>query len=426
MLLHLLDSLEDVSIGIVHFDHQLRGKESDSDREFVVEMGKRFGYEVHVLKEDIGALATQQRMSLEEAGSKQRRTRFSELKNDLQYDLIATGQHWDDQVETILMNLFQGSGIRGLCGISEIMGDLIRPLLDFQKEEIVAYAQQEKIIHRHDSSNDEKSFLRNNIRLNVVPQIKNDFQDELSACIQSIIQSAQRLNVLVETSVESIDIKEFNAYYAPKIALGMSNVPDYFSPIQKAIFDRAFQLISLMPQGISTRHYSALKQLLSDDAIGVEIQLPAGITACRSRKGIVFCDKRQLQWQQNSIPDRHEKRFPFFNLKNTMAAIGDHFKDPAYFWDLGYLEKLKIRMIEQGDRMIVNETGKTLSVNQMLQSARVSPYLKETYPVVEYNGEILWVPGIRTAHSSLLSDALIKANNLKHCIRVQFQKGTFE
>jgi tRNA(Ile)-lysidine synthetase-like protein len=426
VLLHLFNEIPEFSISIVHFDHQLRGVESTRDREFVQKLGANLGYEVHVISEDIRAYAQSNGLSLEEAGSLRRRLSFAQIKDELGYDLVATGQHFDDQIETILMNLYMGAGFQGLAGISERNDCFIRPLLFNTRREILAFSEAHDLEVCSDSSNSDISFLRNNLRANLIPVLSNENDERLRASIEGIFLEGQLLNRLVETSSEDIDINGFSTDYVSKIALGLGVLPDYFSPIQKAIFDRAFQSISLMPQGISSRHFDAMKSLFSDNSIGKEVQLPASVTAVRDRSDIVFFKRSDYYWSSTMLTDSNQTAFPFFRLKVTTSHIADHIRDPGYLWYTHALESYTIRPAEPGDKMIVHESGRSRSIYQILQSARVAPHLKAYYPVVELHDEIIWVPGIRTAPSAMISEKIIKANRSKHCVKIQFQEGTFE
>ncbi|MCF7825368.1 MAG: tRNA lysidine(34) synthetase TilS [Candidatus Marinimicrobia bacterium] len=426
VLLHLLKSLPQIQISMVHFDHRLRGIDSDADRAFVEDMALRLGYPVHVISEDIGDYASQNGLSIEEAGSIRRRSQFLALKDQLGLHFVATGQNEDDQIETIFMNLYQGSGISGLMGISEYTNSFIRPILKYSRLEIMEYAENHKLQFRIDKSNSDTSFLRNNIRANFIPGLTQNNDHELKACIQSINQAAQALSDMIKTSIEDIDIKEFNTYSASKIALGMGEVPGYFSPIQKAIFDRAFQLISSRPQGISSSHFKALKSLLGDEAIGKEIHLPAAVTACRHRAGISLYKKSDYCWSRTQLSVSDVGKFPFFSIEYSSSNLEDHIQDPSYFWNVYPLEAYRLRVVEPGDSLVIDATGRSIAINQVLQSARVATYLKEYYPVLEHEGEIQWVPGIRTAFPALVSEKIPQEKELRHCMRVQFQEGTFE
>ena len=426
VLLHLLSQVSEVEINIVHFDHQLRGSESDADRDFVESIGAKLGHEVHVVSEDIEASATEKKLSIEEAGSIRRRATFDELMKQLGYDYVASGQHADDQIESILMNLYLGSGIQGLTGTSSLNDTYIRPLLRYSREEILNYAENNHLEFCVDKSNSDISFLRNNIRANVIPALSTELDYQLRYCVDEILRAGQALNKLIDATVEDIDIEGLSSVYAPKIALGLGDLSDYFSPIQKAIFDRAFQFISSMPQGISSNHFNALKMLLKDDAIGKEIQLPGSTTACRDRERIHLFKRTDCEWSPLPIISGRTYKFPFFQVEVTSVSVKENVRDSAYFWLEQDRENILMRPSKSGDKMVVDARGRTMPVRQIMQAAKVAPHLKEYFPILEQQGEILWIPGIRTAHSALVSDAAIEANKEKHCIKVQFQKGTFE
>ena len=426
VLLHLLLNEPGLTIQIVHFDHQLRGSESLADSRFVQELGQKIDCKVHVISENISAYAEQNDLSIEEAGSLRRRLQFERLRVSLGYDLIATGQHQDDQIETILMNLYHGAGIQGLAGTAEQINGFIRPLSNFSRRNILEYAEQHKLGYREDTTNRDISFLRNNLRANLIPILQADKIRDLRACINAIYDRGSLLNEMIAASVESVDIKGFREDYAPKIALGMRDLPDYFSPIQKAIFDRAFQSISLKTQGLSSIHFSALKSLLVNEAIGKEMQLPGSVTGVRDRENLIFYQKSAFQWDACRMTSTSNHTFPFFHFEYAASALGDNIMNPNCFWYVHNPDAYKLRRTEPGDKMIVDETGRSVSISQILQAARIAPHAKAFFPVMEYNGEILWIPGVRTAFAGKLEMHSQDIDEIRHCIKVQFQKGTFE
>ena len=206
----------------------------------------------------------------------------------------------------------------------------------------------------------------------------------------------------------------------------MGELSDYFLPIQKAIFDRVFHLISLMPQGLSTSHFEALKLLIPDEAISNEVQLPASVSAIRNRENIVLFRHSDFKWLPRNASRATREIFPFFQFEYCASELKQHISDPHYFWYAHHLDSYLIRRCEAGDKMKVDLSGREVSVNQILQSNRVAPHLKEYYPVMEYQGEIVWVPGIRTSESGMVGISEKRENEIRHCIRVQFQEGTCE
>ncbi|NQV30583.1 MAG: tRNA lysidine(34) synthetase TilS [Candidatus Marinimicrobia bacterium] len=426
VLLHLLNNIQNIQLSVVHFDHHLRGAESRADKEFITEYATSLQQEVHIISEEIQVYADEHSLSLEEAGSRRRRETFLALKEDLDFDLVATGHHQDDQIETVLLNLYSGTGIAGLAGTSSFQGELVRPLIPFTRAEITEYARINKVNYRIDQSNSDISFMRNNIRVNIVPSMLKLNSSNIRASFNRITSLGNVLNEILQSKIETVDIKEFKGVYKPKIALGLGDLSDYFSPIQKAIFDRAFQLISLMPQGLSAFHFEALKTLIPEDAIGKEVQLPAHISAVRNRRNIIFYRREDYEWTPQKMTQVTQEQYPFFQFDYCIAEMKHHITDPHYFWYVHHLESYQLRCIKAGDRMKVDTSGREVSVNQVLQSARVAPHLKEYYPVLEYQGEILWVPGIRTADAGMVAGINKKENEIRHCIRVQFQEGTCE
>ncbi len=196
VLVNILQSLKKKKIfsrlGVAHIDHQLRGKESDRDRSFVGELTQKLRVELFLHSENIAAIAEKKKISLEEAGRETRYSFFKECAIEYDFQLIATAHNSNDRVETILMNIVRGTGIRGLRGIParrKLTKDLgvIRPLLDHSREEIVSYAKEKKLRYREDSSNSSSDFTRNRIRATVIPALTKAMPD------RNIINGFRRL-----------------------------------------------------------------------------------------------------------------------------------------------------------------------------------------------------------------------------------------
>lgn len=426
VLLNLLQACSGLHLEIVHFDHQLRGEASQSDMAFVQKLADNSNLKVHIISEDIATYANEYSLSIEEAGSQRRRSRFSELRNKYKLDYVVTGQHADDQVETILLNLFHGSGIRGLMGISPATDVFVRPLLQYSQDEIVAYALANAIDFRVDQSNSDIFFLRNNVRSKLLPRVRSCEGDLFKTIMNGIVKDGSQLNQKIEQSAKDVDIIEFKSSSATKIALGMRGVSDYFSPIQKTIFDSAFQLISLKQQGISNSHFDALKSLLGDNSIGKEVQLPGNITVFRDRDSLSFYKHSEQLWSETVVTKADRQEYPFFQLEMGEAPIAEYILDPHYFWYDIDPEEYQLRMASPGDKMFMGDIQRKVFIKQILQAGRVSTHLKQYFPVLVHQGAIVWVPGLRTASSAMISDRQIKENKVKRCIKVQFQKGTFE
>ncbi|MBT8393956.1 MAG: tRNA lysidine(34) synthetase TilS, partial [Bacteroidia bacterium] len=168
-LCHLLK----LDIALAHCNFNLRGEESDSDESFVYELAKEMDLEVFIESFDTEIYAKSYKVSIQMAARDLRYSWFEELAEQLGFEYILTAHHADDELETFLINLSRGTGLDGLAGIPEINGKVVRPLLPFSRDEIIAFAKSNKLKWREDSSNRSEKYLRNKLRLEVIPKLKD-------------------------------------------------------------------------------------------------------------------------------------------------------------------------------------------------------------------------------------------------------------
>lgn len=162
----------DFSIALAHCNFQLRGTESDEDESFVKALAKELNVEIFVKKFDTEMYADEQKESIQIAARNLRYEWFQKIATEFQYDYILTAHHTDDALETFLINLSRGTGIDGLTSIPEKNGNIVRPLLPFTRSEIKVYAEANHLQWREDSSNASTKYLRNKIRHDIVPHLK--------------------------------------------------------------------------------------------------------------------------------------------------------------------------------------------------------------------------------------------------------------
>lgn len=159
-------------IGVAHCNFQLRGAESDEDEEVVARAAAHYGVPCYNRRFDTTAEMERTGESMEMAARRLRYAWFEELRREHGYAAIAVAHHADDSIETFFINLLRGTGLRGLTGISSRMGRVVRPLMFASRREILEYAVTQKIPFREDSSNRSTKYLRNKIRLGLIPRIR--------------------------------------------------------------------------------------------------------------------------------------------------------------------------------------------------------------------------------------------------------------
>ena len=170
LLCKLLEQGYDVCAA--HYNHCLRGEESERDERFVRELCARRGVELSVGRGDVSGFARENGLGIEEAARDLRYAFLSEAAKTLSADLIATAHNADDNAETMLINLARGTGLRGLGGIPPRRGDIIRPMLYTTRAEIEEYLSESSISHVEDSTNAQDDYTRNRIRHSVVPVLR--------------------------------------------------------------------------------------------------------------------------------------------------------------------------------------------------------------------------------------------------------------
>ena len=210
------------NIALAHCNFQLRGEESDRDEAFVKELGKKWGVPVFVQRFNTLAYAEEQGISTQMAARDLRYQWFYELMEKEGYRYLLTGHHADDNLETFLINLSRGTGLEGLTGIPPVNGNVVRPLLPFSREEIEDYAHRSELSWIEDSSNQETKYLRNKIRHEVIPKLK-DLNSTLVQNFNKTVDYLKGSSLMLEDHVNTLRsalfIKENNMVKVPVASL---------------------------------------------------------------------------------------------------------------------------------------------------------------------------------------------------------------
>lgn len=254
--MHLLTAKLGITLEAAHFNHCLRGSESDADAEFVRQLCQRMQIPLYMGKEAVVA----GNKGLEAAARQARYSFFEGLPGK-----IATAHTADDNAETVLMHLIRGTGLKGLGGIAPVRSNLIRPMLCITRAEVLAFLKLHQLPWREDSSNGEDSFLRNRLRHRVMPLLK----EENPCIVQNISDMAQRLREdealltshvqMVDTSVEALRGQPCSIRHR---------------------WIRAFLEAQGMPE-TEREHVDLVERLIFSDKPSAQANLPGGKTVAR-------------------------------------------------------------------------------------------------------------------------------------------------
>ncbi len=200
VMTHLF-SETDCNFGIAHCNFLLRGKESDSEADFVEKIAKKLNKPFHKKSFDTQNFADKNKYSIQEAARILRYQWFDEISIEFDYNKIATAHHLDDSIETFFINLLRGTGTAGLRGITVMNGKVIRPLLFASRNEIEEFAQENKINFREDSSNASDDYLRNRIRHHIIPVLKQNAEG-FEGTMENLMEDFSLINEIVNNQLD--------------------------------------------------------------------------------------------------------------------------------------------------------------------------------------------------------------------------------
>ncbi len=267
-LLHAMRALAPAHgwrLAAAHVNHGLRGDEAERDEAFAREWCARWSVPLHVMRADVAAEAAARGEGLEETGRRIRYAFFNELCACEGYDRIATAHTASDNVETLLLHLARGSGVRGLGGIRPLLGRRIRPLLDVTREEVEAYCRENAVPFVTDSTNFDTAYCRNLLRHEAVPALRR-VNPRLEEAAGRLARAARRDDDCLETLAAAL-LDEARL------------AEDVFDPAPLAAAHEALRLRALRRlagEEAEERHAAALDTLLT---VGGSVNLPGGRTA---------------------------------------------------------------------------------------------------------------------------------------------------
>jgi tRNA(Ile)-lysidine synthase len=196
MILVFLCNQLKLDIAVAHCNFQLRGKESNDDEDFVKSQTEKLQIPIFIKKFDTKSFAEKEKLSIQVVARNLRYEWFNKLLINNDYDYILTAHHLDDSLETFLINFTRGSGLDGFTGIPEQNGTIIRPLLPFSRNEIEVFAKENNLEWREDSSNASDNYLRNKLRHDVIPILK-ELNPSLLDSFENTISNLQQAQSLV-------------------------------------------------------------------------------------------------------------------------------------------------------------------------------------------------------------------------------------
>lgn len=394
VLAHLMKEL-DYEIALAHCNFSLRGKESDGDEMFVVGLARNFQIPIFAETFDTKAFAKNNGVSSQMAARSLRYEWFEELLKNFNYDFLLTAHHLDDDLETFFINLSRGTGINGLTGIPSKNESVIRPLLSFSRKDILVYAEKNKLKWREDSSNQKTDYLRNKLRLEVMPPFKetndsllNNFkktQQNLQSSrnlIEDYMALIYNLAITEEGDSYKIDIQKLKELpnteallYELLNGFGFTEWDDVANLLNaqtgKQLFSKTHRLLKNRNELLLSKIDSDEKEeeyFVSEEGIDFPINLKIAPTnsIAETEKNIIYLDSEKLAFPLKIRKWKEGDSFQPFGLKGK-KKLSKFFKD----------EKISLIQKDRIWLLLNNENIVWVIGQRMDEKFRVTPDSKE-------------------------------------------------
>ncbi|HBB90621.1 MAG TPA: tRNA lysidine(34) synthetase TilS [Bacteroidales bacterium] len=383
---------------VAHCNFGLRAGESDEEERFVNDYFANRSIPVRTRTFPTREYAESQGISIEMAARDLRYEWFEEVRRDLSCSVIAVGHHADDSIETSLINLIRGTGLRGLSGIRPRAGYVVRPLLFASREQIRTYINSRNIPFREDSSNRDVSIIRNRIRHVVIPILES-----MNPGIRSVITEEQacfaKAQHLIDNYVKVYDQKVIRADD------GTINIP--FTGILNSEFPEIILFEMLRPYGFHGKIIPVILRSLQGSSGKTFLSRTHQLLIDRDSILVYFPGAKSDYRYYLDPADPGSMEEAGFEAELHTAGPFVPSADPWCAWlDFDALEfPLVVRPWQAGDYFVPLGMNHKKKVSDFFIDSKISRLTKSQTPVVLSGGQIAWIPGHRIDHRSRITDA---------------------
>lgn len=414
-LFHVLSAAWKMELSVVHVNHHLRGEESDEDERFVKDAAASLNLPFAVYHLDVASYQATHKLSKQEAARELRYQAFETARVSAGADALATAHHADDNAETVLMNALRGAGIRGLSGIPlrREHGSVIRPLLWASKREITEYAAQKSIQYREDSSNASMAYTRNALRHVVLPGLE-------TLSHSSVVESLNRVSSIMRSLGGRIgaEVQDRMPSIAAHSGEGVTVTLDALlrEPLylQEEIMLEILRTLGIEP---SARKIQSCLDLCNRST-GRFVQLSSRWCLYRERGALIF--GKPLSQEAFEYPVEVGKDYSFSQFRFGSKEIGAVPNVSGHPGTIEYIDadtvgsRLVLRTWRQGDWFKPLGMDQRKKLSDFFTNEKISLRKKRSVPILESEGSIVWVCGLRLDQRFRITPAT------KHIVKLEY------
>ena len=376
-------------VGIAHCNFQLRGEEADEDQRFVAWLADQHNVPFFLKRFDTQKYASEEGISIQMAARKLRFHWFEELRQEQSYDYIAIGHNQNDSIETALINMTRGTGLKGITGIKPGNSWIVRPLLFAKRSEIVRYCAEYGLNYREDSSNQTTKYSRNRIRHEIIPELEKinpQFLDAMAGNIDRF-RSANRLFEWMINEVKSKVLKDKDGYWQL-----------YFEFLDE--YPEAYTLLfeMLRPFGFTSEVVSDIYSSLGGES--GKIFYSEKYKAVKDRDKLILTAKEDTQIKRFYIEKDQKQLTTPLHLSVQIRENDDAFEIPkdqhVACIDLDMVEfPLILRKWQPGDYFKPLGLGHYKKLSDFFVDRKYSLIDKERSWILASGEQIVWIVGDR-------------------------------
>jgi tRNA(Ile)-lysidine synthase len=380
-----------------HLNHKLRDKTAEADEKFCKEFCSERKIKFISISKEVKSFAVKNKISVEEAGRNIRYSEFEKAAEENRCNKIATAHNSSDNVETILLNFFKGTGLKGMAGIPVRRGNIIRPILSLNSEVIRKYLRQNKIPFRIDESNLSSDYERNFLRNEIIPKLKERLSPRLEEKISNISKIIKEINSFVEKQIEVICGKAVVIEH-DKLKINTKEITKLDNSLLSIFLKEVIE--DKLGIELSSENIFSLIDLMKLQT-GKEIHLKENILASRERNELVIGIKKTVsekEAEQNikvgetvevggkkiSIKQISRKNIKLTSDKSTEIISGD-----------SVIKEFQIRKWRNGDRFYPIGLKGSKKISDFLADIKIPSYKKHEQLVLSSSDKIVWVIGHR-------------------------------
>lgn len=415
-LLVELKTRMNIELAVAHINHRLRGNESEEDEKFVKSLAESHGIDCFVHSADTRAFIIEHKTSLQ-AGAREIRYKFLEtvkiLKN---FTKIATAHNANDNAETLLFNLFRGTGANGLGGIPVKRGSIIRPLLFAERKEIEQYARLKSLQSREDSSNLKDYYTRNVIRHSTIPQIQEKINPSIIPTLNRTAEIFQEMSYFINKEVKLLYSNVAKTFEGDKFVLDIFRLKNTLLFIRENIVMAALK--EFVRGEVDYTKVHAIMDLI-DSETGSSIEIGDDVVAFRDRYNLVFIKnlKEPTDFVAEIIPGK-KYEFDEFYLNTEIVDRNDinfSLSPVVEFVDADVAgNALTLRNWQAGDSFIPLGMKGHKKISDFLVDAKIPIYQKNNVLVLSNKDGIIWVCGLR------VDDRFKIIENTRRILKLEF------